>query len=258
MSTLIPARYPSGLSTATPGGLLGDLQQPSPIKLYSLFTDFAVYQADDWTVTTTNSGTSALADGNGGLLVQTTGGTSTNYQANESVAKSFFFTSGHKKWFWFNFNLSDTAHTLMLAGLVDTLSGPMAPSKGVYFQKTDASTTLSIVLKGASTTTVTVGTIAAATAYSVGFYYDARSTPTLYVYSSIGLTAPVLWEGNTQIYGGMVTTSIGGNSPTNPSLANLPTATDGLRLGFGITTGANAAHTNTIDYVGAASEVNRF
>jgi hypothetical protein len=258
MSTLLPTRWPSGATTATPGSVLGNLRIPSPLPVYGYFTDFENYTAGDWTVTSTDSGTSALTDGEGGILTQTTGATSTDYQANELVAKSFFFKTGFQKWFTYSFQLSDTSHTLMLAGLVDTLSGPMTPSKGVYFSKTDASTTLNLILKGAGTTTITVGTIAAATRYSVGFYYDARSTPTLYVYSSIGQTLPIMWEGSVQVFGGVPVTSAGGNSPSGVALTNLPTSTDGLRLGFGITTGATAAHTNAVDYIGAWSEASRF
>jgi hypothetical protein len=104
---------------------------------------------------------------------------------------------------------------------------------------------------------VTVGTIAAATAYSVGFYYDARSTPTLYIYSSIGQTLPLLWEGGVPVFGGLAVGSLGTNG-TLGTLANIPAATDALTMGFGITTGASAAHTNIVDYVGAWQDVQRF
>jgi hypothetical protein len=246
------SRLPNGISTAVPGSLFSDYQWPGPADLYEYKNDFSTYAAGDWTVTSTNSGTSALADGEGGLLVQTTGATSTNYQANQLTKKSFYFKTGYRHWFWINFNLSDTAHTLLLAGLVDTLAGPMTPASGVYFSKTDASTTLNLIMNSASTTTTTaVGTIAAATNYTVGWYYDGKSTPSLYVFSSIGLTSPTLYEHSIQYNGG-------GLAAVITDMTNLPAATVGHTLGFGITTGASAAHTNTVDYVGAASQVNRF
>lgn len=255
---LTPTRFPSGLTSNQPGNLWGDYEWPGAHDFYEYKNDFTTYAAGDWAVTSTNSGASALADGEGGLLVQTTGVTTTNYQANETVAKTFYMVTGYRHWFWINFNLSDVAHTLLLAGWVDTLSGPMTPGSGVYFSKTDASTTLNIILNNAGTkTTVAVGTIAAATAYTVGWYYDGKSTPTLSVFSSIGLTLPVVSQG-VPVYGGKLVTSIGANSPTNTSLANLPAANVGHRLAFGITTGAGAAHTNTVDFVGGASQVNRF
>jgi hypothetical protein len=252
------SRLTNGISTAMPDGLWGDYRWPGAHDFYEYKNDFSTYAAGDWTVTSTNSGTSALADGEGGLLVQTTGATSTNYQANQLAAKSFYMVTGYRHWFWMNFNLSDIAHTLLLAGWVDTLAGPMTPASGVYFSKTDASATLNIILNNAGTkTTVAVGTIAAATAYTVGWYYDGKSTPTLSVFSTIGQTLPVKIQGH-QVYGGQIVASIGANSPTNTSLANLPAATIGHTMAFGITTGASAAHTNTVDYVGSASMVNRF
>jgi hypothetical protein len=246
------SRLPNGLTTAPPDTLFGSYQWPGPVDLYAYSNDFSTYAAGDWTVTSTNSGTSALADGEGGLLVQTTGATSTNYQANQLAKKSFYFVSGYRHWFWINFKLSDVAHTLFLAGLVDTLAGPMTPGSGIYFSKTDASTTLNLILNSASTTTtIAVGTIAAATAYSVGYYYDGRSSPSLRVFSSIGASLPTLWEHSVQYYGG-------GDAGLSVDLTNIPAASVGHTLGFGITTGASAAHTNTVDYVGAASQVNRF
>jgi hypothetical protein len=78
------SRFTSGFTDAPPGSLFGDYQWHSPVSLYEYKNDFSTYAAGDWTVTSTNSGTSALASsGEGGLLVQTTGGTSTNYQANQ-------------------------------------------------------------------------------------------------------------------------------------------------------------------------------
>ena len=50
----------------------------------------------------------------------------------------------------------------------------------------------------------------------------------------------------------------GAKSSAGTALTNLPATTQALTLGFGITTGATAAHTNTVDYVGAASQVARF
>ena|SRR5208282_116148 len=256
-----PARYSQGVTTSIgdKNVLWHEYAWPIPVDLVEYKNDFLTYAAGDWTVTSTNSGTTALAAGNGGLLLQTTGSTTTNYQANELVSTPFYFTSADRHWFWYNFQLSDTAHTLMLAGLVDTLSGPMTPGQGVYFSKTDASTTLNLILnKGGTTTTITVGTIAAATAYTVGWYYDGRTTPTLRVYSSIGQTLPINKQGTWQVQGGLQVTSAGVNAPSGVLLTNLPAVTTGLKIGFGITTGASAAHTNTVDYVGAASTYTRF
>ncbi len=263
-SPLDVSRFPGGVSTVIPQSLFGQLPIPSPFTVYEYHNDFSTYAAGDWTVTSTNSGTSALTDGEGGVLLLTTGSSSTNYQANQLTNLSYYFTTGYRHWFEISFKLSDTAHTLFTAGWVDTLAGATknTPGSGVYFTKTDASTTLSLVLNNAGTTTsYTVGTIAASTFYTVGWYYNAAASPTMYVYSSIGLTLPNLWEGQVQsVPGGVRVAAIGANSGAGNTtlLTNLPAATVGHTMGFGITTGTNSAHTLQVDHVLSASAVNRF
>jgi len=251
------SRFTSGVSTEVPQSLWGSFYAPSPMKGYSYANDFSTYAAGDWTVTSTNSGTSALIDGEGGQLALTTGATATNYQANELVKKSFYMVTGYRHWFQISFKLSDTAHTAFQAGWVDTLSGPLTPASGVYFSKTDASTTLNLILNSASTTsTIAVGTIAASTWYNVGWYYDGASNPSLYVFSSIGQSLPVLWEGQQQTYGGAIVAAANANATT--TLTNLPAATVGHTAGFGLSTGTNAAHVLTVDHFFSGSQVNRF
>ena len=189
-----PTRFPGGSNTSVndPNVLWHTYPWRLPADIYEYTNDFSTYEAGDWTVTSNNSGATALAAGNGGLLTQTTGTTSTNYQANELVTTSFYFTAADRHWFWINFKLSDILHTLFLAGWVDTLSGPMAPGSGVYFSKTDASATLNLILNNAGTkTTIAVGTIAAATTYTVGWYYNGATTPTLRVCPVLRLAALV-------------------------------------------------------------------
>ncbi len=90
------SRLPSGISTAMPDGLWGDYRWPGAHDFYEYKNDFSTYAAGDWTVTSTGAGASALADGEGGLLVQTTGATSTNYQANQLASKSFYMVTGYR------------------------------------------------------------------------------------------------------------------------------------------------------------------
>lgn len=255
---LVPQRAKNGINTAArPNDLFGDYSWPGPVDLYEYKNDFSTYAAADWTVSTTNSGTTALTNGNGGLLLQTTGATSTNYQSNYLTTTSFAFTPGYRTWFWINVALSDVAtHNFFQAGLVDTLSTNATPGQGVYFSKLDASSTVSLVLnKSGTKTTVTVGTMVINTATTLGFYYDGRAVPTLYAYSSIGLTANTAF-GPDPVFGGARVIAFGANSAN--ALTNLPLAATGLTLGFGITTGASVAKTATIDYVGAGMQLARF
>ena len=251
------SRLPSGLSTSPPESLWAQFYQPYPMAGYSYANDFSTYAAGDWTVTSTNSGTSALVDGEGGWLAQTTGATSTNYQANELVKKSFYLVTGYRHWFQISFKVTNATNTGIYAGWVDTLAGPLTPGSGIYFYKAAASTTLNLILNNASTTsTLAVGTIAANTFYNIGWYYDGSSSPSLKVFSSIGLALPVLWEGQTQYSGGVLVNAANANAAV--TLTNLPAATVGHTMGFGLSTGTNSAYVLTVDHVFAGSQVNRF
>src|SRR5690349_5242710 len=167
--------------------------------------------------------------------------------------------TGYRHWFGINFKIGDTAHTAFQAGWIDTLAGPLTPGSGIYFEKADTSTTLNLILNNASTkTTIAVGTLAASTYYSVGWYYNGASNPTLYVYSSIGLTLPYLWEQQQQFQGGVRVAAAGANASSGVALTNLPAATVGHTMGFGLSTGTNTAHTFYVDHVFSGSAVNRF
>jgi hypothetical protein len=257
---LVPQRARNGINTGSrPGDLFGDYQWPAPIDQYEYRTDFSTYAAGDWTVATTNSSTSALTAGNGGLLIQTTGATSTNYHSNYLASTSFAFTPGYRTWFWINVKLSDVAtHCLWQAGLVDTLSTNAVPTHGVYFSKPDASAAVTLVLnKNTTKTTIAVGTMVIATAHTLGYYYDGKQTPTLYIYSSIGMTANTAF-GLDPVYGGRPVVAAGVNAVSGNLLTNLPLTTTGLTVGFGLTAGESVAKTATYDYVGAAMQVARF
>jgi hypothetical protein len=251
------SRLPSGLSTAPPETVWGQFYQPYPMAGYSYANDFSTYAAGDWTVTSTNSGTSALIDGEGGQIALTTGATATNYQANELVKKSFYMVTGYRHWFQISFKVSNATNTAIYAGWIDTLAGPLAPGSGVYFYKANGSTTMNLIMNNATvTSSLAVGTIAASTWYNVGWYYDGASNPSLKVYSSIGLTLPVLWEGQTQYSGGVLVNAASANSTT--TLDNLPAASVGHTMGFGLSTGTNSAYILTVDHCFAGSQVNRF
>jgi hypothetical protein len=254
----IPGRFKSGVSTAAPGELYGNLPIPSPLPVYGYSNDFSTYAAGDWVVTSTGAGASALTDGLAGQITLTTGATTTNYQSMELAKKSFYLTPGYASWFNILFKLGDVAHTLLLAGWVDTLAGPNTPGTGIYFSKTDASTTLNLILNNAGTkTTMTVGTVAADTWYNVGWYYNGKSLPTISAFSSIGSTLPVMSEGF-QVYGGHSVIAAGANSNLGTPLTNLPASTVGHTMAFGISTGTNTAHTLIVDHVASFMAVNRF
>lgn len=252
----VPTRYQSGVATSPREYLYGNYPAPTPPRIYEYFNDFSVYAAADWTVTSTSTGTSALAAGNGGLLVQTTAASNNDIQANQLTVTSFAFAGGQQVWFNINVALSDATASLFLAGLANDFA-TMAPTDGVYFSKAAASTTLNLILRKSSTsTTIAIGTMANATSYSLGFYYNGNPNATLFAYSSIGLASNVAY-GQPYYPGGIIVAAAGAtpagfSAPTNP-LTNLPTAA--LTMGFGVKAGAAAIKTSTVDYVLAAQEI---
>ncbi len=263
----VPVRFPSGVATTSPGNLFANLGIPTPAFYYQYFNDFATYAAGDWTVTTGGTGTSALTDALGGKILLTTSSVAADFQGNQLVKKSFGFEAGADVWFGINFSLSAGGSTgatgpAFLAGLGNTFAnGATGPTAGgVFFKKAAGSTTLNLLIEGdtGTTTTVPVGTLAAATAYTVGYYYNGSAgTPTLYVYSTIPYVANSLTKPYTYGPGGsfVVATAYSGGTYT---LANLPGVSTLLTMGFGIATGTTAAQTNTVDYVFAGQTVNRY
>jgi len=223
-----PARFLSGVSTQQRKSLLGGFPLPNPATANIYFNDFNTYVAGDWTVTTVNSGTTALQALNGGSLLFTPGGTSTNYQGITLNPASFSITPGYRAWFAANITVSDVAVTKapsFVLGL--TKGGPSAPTDGVYFTYAGGTaTTVSAVIRASSTSSTITGiaTPVAATSFTLGWFYDGAPTPTLYFYTSAGLSNTAF--SNPPITGGvMVAAASSDSSYTAPNvLTNLPAA----------------------------------
>ena len=258
----VPSRFQAGLSTSAPGFLFGNLPQPTPARINLYHNDFNTYAAGDYTVTTGGTGTSALIDGNGGLLAVTTDAATSDIQGNQLVKKSFAFTSNSQFWFGINFKLSHASNSAFMAGVSNTFAA-LTPTDGVYLSKPAGAATMNLVIRGSSTsTTITVGTVVADTFYTMGFYYDGKASPTVYGFSTIPYlngTAPGGATGNTAFgypyfNGGIqLTPAAGAGSQAGTTLANLPTAN--LTMGWAIKANTTVAQVATIDWVTAAEEI---
>ena len=70
-----PTRFPKGVTNVTKEDPMGMLGMPDPTKFHTYMEDFDIYNATDFTITTTEAGsgsaTEALADEDGGVLVIT-------------------------------------------------------------------------------------------------------------------------------------------------------------------------------------------
>lgn len=258
-----PTRYPSGVASTPPGWLLGDLSTLGGPNIYSYFNDFNTYDAADWTVTSSGggaTGTSSLTGGNGGLLLVQSGITENDIQANQLAATSFHFVSGQDVWFAINFEVSDATQSDVIFGLADTFAD-MTPTDGVYFSKVDGSTSMLYNVTAAGTsTTGTVGTLVAATRYAMGFYYKgSAAVPTLTFYSTIPYAASTVTRPSPYWAGGNLAIAQGSSvAGATFALTNLPSSATGTTMGFGIHAGSAGAKNLIVDYVLAASTVNRY
>lgn len=260
-----PGRFSSGLSTARKQqDLYGMLPVPMPFGANYYVNDFNTYAAADWTVAPA-TGTSALTASNGGNLTLTTGAVSGNGQGNALNPVSFAFTPGYQTWFEILFTNALNNVPNWLVGL--TAGGASAPTSGAYFTKATASRNITFTLNKASTPTTVnpaplVGAALDATALSLGFYYDGRPNPTLYIYSSAGLvsntsTSPTPTAfGAPPIYGGAMVGSMSADPSSLGALTNLPNVN--LQPSFFMQTNAASAVAMVVDRVFCATELLRF
>jgi hypothetical protein len=256
----VPSRFYGGVTNSGPFpySLLGNYPNPMPMVSPVDFDDFmGTYTAADWTIQQTGAGTTADTVGNGGLILQTTSGAGNDLQANVRPTAKFTFIAGNQFWFAANFQCSVANLSQVTLGVMDTLVG-LAPTDGVYFDKPSGGTVLNLVLRkaGTSTTIPIYSSFAAATSYSVGFYYDGRGTPTLFGFCSANITAPVAYGPRVPFPGGSMIVTAGSDPSNTAVITNLPTVN--LKPGFGVKTGAAAAITMTTDYIFAAADAVRF
>lgn len=261
-----PTRHPSGNSTSPQQFLFGNLPQSTPARLNLYHNDFNTYSAGDWTVTTGGTGTSALVDGNGGLLAVTTNNVSADIQGNQLVKKSFAFTSGSQFWFGMCFKLSHATNSSFIAGVANSLVSGTAtgPTDGVYLSKAAGTAAANVIVRASSTTSATLalGNIVADTYYAMGFYFNGSvANGTLHTFSTIPYldgTAPGGATGNTAFgypyfNGGSIQGTAVGVLSNSGSTLTLPTAN--LTMGWAVKANTTIAQVATIDWVTCAEEI---
>lgn len=239
-----PTRFKNGVTNNGINAPTGNMPVPDRNNLCIYQNDFLQYTAGDWTVVAggAGSGTALSTSIVGGALALTWGTSGT--QSNTLIGGAFAFnpatSSGNGLQFWFEAGLVLPADTSAPNYVIGAIKGaPTAPTDGVYFTKAAAGTAWQIVIKAAaaSTTTVTLPSPAVAVnsaRTSIGFYYDGRGNPTLYVY-----------------YGGICVGSFGANG-TLGTLANLPLGTILLNPTMAIGTAAGPLN---VDYLTCACEI---
>lgn len=186
-----PVRFPNGVSTDYPFGLLANLGQPHPFAYHFWEDDFDILHGT-YTQTKTGNGTIANTPGDGGRVLFTTNSTTpaaTDIASLQLPAASFTYTAGKKMHFMASLQVSDAVNAAFMCGLIQTSATPFTVTDGIYFSKATGSAanlTLNCVSGSANVGQLVIPTsaytLANATDIHLGFYIDRNG----YVFAFVG------------------------------------------------------------------------
>lgn len=271
----VPQRIPAGAITDPPYGPWADIGTPNPF-FYHLFSDDfdnALGSTGLWTVTSSGTGSVVHTPGDGGQALFTTGATGTNFESIQLPAASFTLPqgalAGKKMGYLFRMiGMSDVVNSAFINGLCQTTTTPFAAiTDGIYFAKASASSQITLNIAAASSTfTYNIPqshyTLANNTQIDFSWTIDRYGN----VLASIGSTL-VGWIPQSGT-GASVGTNVypklpvlcptekiySGNQPTTVATGVFTLTTANLNATVALQTGAAAAKTMTVDFIGVAKE----
>jgi hypothetical protein len=232
--------FRNGVSNALPGEALYQMGQLDPRKWITYFNDFLtagdygmVTTNSSWTITVTQAGAGSAAavliDGEGGLLEITNDAADNDAVWAQTVAEPFKWAATKDMYFVARFKVSDATQSDVIFGLQIGDTTPLDATDGIWFQKDDASTTMTMkVVKNSTSTDVGTTTLVADTYVAVGFAYTAADA-TFRMFVNDAVTAS--------------TTTLT-NAPDDEELA----------ISFGVQNGEAVAKVLTVDYIFAAQQ----
>lgn len=241
-----PVRFLAGVTNAAQYQALAELGMPDPFFYHFDFQDFDAQALADWTVTKVGAGTNVVTAEDGGVLLLTTAAGATDSVLYQRVAAAFLFVpatalvAGKKTFFRMRVKASDANTSAITGGLINTTTTPLTATDGVQFIKATGAT--SFILRssiGGVNTDLAIPTAAPnvfanATYIELAWYFDGKLT----VYAFVN---PGTGQG------------VSGNR--GPVASFQPTLTTAvLNHSFGITNGAAAAKTLSVDFSMAARE----
>lgn len=239
-----PMRVTAGFTQDAVWQPMGMLGKPNPFFYACYNDDFTDYNAGDYTVTASGGSVAATA-GSYGRLLFTTGATATNFAEIQLKVAPFAFISGKKLFYMTRFKVSDATNSVINAGLIQTTTTPYTVTDGIYFNKADAGTAITLEVVSGSTT---IGSVAIPTTLAdntdIDLAFTVMSSGDIWVYSGSGLI-------------GQVSQNSGTLGPTAKVLASSLTAamtTADLNPTLAIQTTAAAAITLNADLQGACLE----
>ncbi|NJN37218.1 MAG: hypothetical protein HC794_09470 [Nitrospiraceae bacterium] len=182
----VVTRFPFGLTNVGETNILSDMGQLDPTKFHTFWDDFDSYVVTDgtnvqWTVTAASTGTVAQAAGNGGLLLLTAANTDEDLIQLQRTIAAFRPVVGKRTFFKARLMLSAAALTDLLIGIsnIDTsliAASVIGTTDFIGFFKAATDTSLTLFCRQDATTGSTsvgsIGTVANATMFTVGFYFD--------------------------------------------------------------------------------------
>lgn len=228
MGNISNTRFQYGLTNVNETNLFADMVQPDPTLFHQYYNDFDAYASGDWTVTATGSTTQALTAGDGGLLLITNSAANNDVCQVQKLPAAFTLTAGKRSFFRARFSVNDATASTVIVGMQNTNTDATSATSGIYFSKAAAGTSVSLLAKGSSTSTVSsVATMANATYIELGWHVTSGQI--------------IQYEVNGSVIGSI-----------NPGTAYVPTGN--LAPVFYIKNGAAAAKTMTVDYVFMAVE----
>lgn len=171
----------SGVTNVAGSETLGSLVFPDPTRCHTWFDDFDDYTAAEWTITETGTGTRAVGNLDGGVLVVTNAAADDDRNflqwsgnTNASTVETFKWEAAKSMWFKARLKISDATESDLVIGLQITDTTPLDVTDGLFFIKGDGSTTLTFrAEKNDTASTVTAGTLANDTYFTCGFFWDA-------------------------------------------------------------------------------------
>lgn len=178
-----------GVTNVAASTTLGTYIQTDPTSCHTWFDDFDDYVAAEWTITETGTGTRAVGNLDGGILVITNGASDDDANflqwsgsTNAATVETWKFVAGKELWLKARFKISDATQSDFVLGLQITDTTPLAVTDGVYFLKADGSTTLNLlVTKNSTSTTTAAATLVDDTYVTVGFVYNGSDKIDVFV-----------------------------------------------------------------------------
>jgi hypothetical protein len=229
---------PSGVTNVVDAtaATLGSLPYPDPSRCHSWFNDFDDYDANQWVISETGSGTRAVGNIDGGVLVITNAAADNDRNflqwsgvTNAAVVETWKWEAGKSMWFKARFKVSDATESDFVMGLQITDTTPLDVTDGFFFSKVDGTAAMTFECeKNDTATSLSVATLSNDTYFTCGFWWDAML--------------------------GVLTVYYNDNPVASTTTTTNFCDDEELTLSFGIQNGEGVAKVMSIDYIAVAKD----